>query len=86
LAAGVPPTGPTRPRRRQFPALADQDWRCAGYVGEHASLQEFVGEIGCSNRAVRHALTEAQVPMRPQGQWKCRRSSTRAPADTNLKQ
>jgi AraC-like DNA-binding protein len=77
-AAGIPPTGPTRPRRRQFPALADQDWLRRRYLAEHASLQELAGEIGCSIRAVRKALAEAQVPMRPQGQWKGRRSSTRA--------
>jgi hypothetical protein len=33
-------------------------------------------------RAVHNALVPAQVPMHPQGQWKGRRSSTRAPADS----
>jgi AraC-like DNA-binding protein len=76
-AAGIPRTGPTRPRRRRFPALADQDWLRRRYLTEHASLQELAGEIGCSIRAVRNALAEAQVPMRPQGEWKGRRSSRR---------
>jgi hypothetical protein len=70
LAAGIPRTGPIRPRRRRFPALADQDWLRRRYLGEHASLPELAGEIGCSIRAVRNALADAQVPMRPQGQWK----------------
>jgi hypothetical protein len=61
---------------------ADQDWLRRRYLAEHASLQELAGEIGCSIRAVRHALSEAQVPLRPQGQWTGRRSSPRAPADT----
>jgi AraC-like DNA-binding protein len=82
VAAGIPRTDPTRPRRRRFPALADQEWLRRRYLAEHASLPELAREIGCSIRAVRTALTEAQVPMRPQGQWKGRRLSTGASADT----
>jgi hypothetical protein len=73
VAAGIPRTGPTHPRRRRFPALADQDWLRRRYLAEHASLPELAGEIGCSMRAVRNALAEARVPMRPQGRWKGRR-------------
>jgi AraC-like DNA-binding protein len=86
VAAGILRTGLTHPRRRRFPALADRDWLRRRYLGEHASLHELAGEIGCSIRAVRNALAEAQVSMRPQGQWKGRPSSRRAPADTTLKQ
>jgi hypothetical protein len=48
-------------------------------------LQELAGEIGCSIRAVRKARAEAQVSLRPQGQWKAGPSPTRAPVDTKLK-
>src|SRR3954447_4533536 len=78
LAAGILRPGPARPRRRRFPALTDKDWLRRRYLGEQASLPELAGEIGYSIRAVRNALAEAQVPMRPQGQWKGRRAIDRA--------
>jgi len=57
---------------------ADKDWLRRRYLGEQASRPELAGEIGCSIRAVRNALAEARVPMRPQGQWKGRRAIDRA--------
>ena len=39
------------------------------HTDEGASLRELAVEIGCSIRAIRKALAEAQVTPRPLGRW-----------------
>jgi hypothetical protein len=52
------------------------DWLRRRYLDEGASLRELAVQIGCSMRAVRKALAEAQVTPRPQGRWVKRSSNT----------
>jgi hypothetical protein len=78
-AAGIPRPRPTRRRPRRFAELADHDWPRRRYLDEGASQRELAVEIGCSIRAVRTALAEAQVTPRPQGRW-VKRSSTQVRA------
>jgi DNA-directed RNA polymerase specialized sigma24 family protein len=74
-AAGIPRPRPTRGRPRRFAELGDHDWLRRRYLDEGASLRELAVEIGCSIRAVRKALAEAQVTLRPQGRWVKRSSN-----------
>jgi hypothetical protein len=58
--------------------LGDHDWLRRRYLDEEASQRELAVQIGCSIRAVRKALADAQVTPRPQGR-RVKRSSTAEP-------